>query len=76
MFMRPLLVELGVSKMPPRAGPKEQVEKSLEFWTSPLGELKVWVSGRPFSRAAASVKALNVEPAWKPLASPYSDGTV
>ena len=41
-----------------------------------IGALKVVESGKPFSRAAASTKALNVEPAWKPAESPYRVGTV
>ena len=40
------------------------------------GELNCVVSGSPCPSAAASVNTLNVEPGWKPLAPPYSLGTV
>jgi hypothetical protein len=33
------------------------------------------LSGMPWLIAAARTKTLNVEPAWKPLASPYFRGT-
>ena len=76
MFIRPLVVEFGVSKVPPRPARTEQVREVGWSWTQRAGGVETWLSGRPCSRAAASVKALNVEPAWNPLASPYSDGTV
>jgi hypothetical protein len=40
-----------------------------------IGELIFCVSGNPCWIAAASTKALNVEPGWKPLESPYFCGT-
>ena len=39
------------------------------------GERIIVESGMPCLIAAASTNTLNVDPAWKPLASPYSAGT-
>ena len=36
----------------------------------------VVLSGMPWLIAVASTNVLNVEPGWKPLALPYSLGTV
>src|SRR5690625_7297872 len=40
------------------------------------GELKLVLKGLPWSRAAARVIGLNVEPAWKPVLPPRSDPVV
>jgi hypothetical protein len=40
------------------------------------GAVIVVFSGMPWLIAVASTKDLNVEPGWKPLALPYSFGTV
>ncbi len=44
------------------------------MWTC-IGDGIVWDSGMPCWIAAASTNALNVDPGWKPLESPYFWGT-
>ena len=59
---------------PARVAPPQRRSRSPGMVTVGGEEIRV-DSGMPWLMAAASVKALNVEPAWNPLASPYFAGT-
>ena len=68
-------VELPTVQASPPASVPSQVRRRSPGTTLRGGEA-IWVdSGMPWLMAAARVNALNVEPAWKPLASPYFAGT-
>jgi hypothetical protein len=65
----------GSQPLPSPAYGPSQVSKSESSKCMVCGALMLVLSGMPWLMAEASTKALKVDPAWKPLASPYFFGT-